>query len=573
MIQLNENALGLDTFLQACVRTRPLPDAVLAFLETDVVQRQYGYDLLLLSPNDVEAADGSGSNDIRNRVMLMRSNLTSFQERVDKAQSYLSVCASLGLPTPHTPLVDVVKPLNQLFKPSTKKMTMFFGSSSQVSSNTQRMSQTLTGAQTGSGRIGDMEDVLESELADDAEGPADLDNDVLIVAAADDDDEDMALSGADADVDGENADEEDTEVEEEMDIDGNLHGILRGRSSESSTEEDLKAVKSQHSVVSKLSAKTQPKRGGLIKSQNTKSKLASNSSSGASNQLPKKSSVSSMFGFMSVGSNPAPVPTENAVPSAPSRQANSLKSLSTEELALWPGQQLEELLQLLKYLQADKITHADVQAQGQHQKGYNHFQPASTNSDDYLSAYETLILSNSHKHHKPSTVTSTAAASAPISTGGSSSAHAVWLSQWRIRRTLFCTTAFIELCENLHMLRTIDLKTAKQHMTETQKLCFVLNLYNLMSVFGAIVLPWPSLSSSVGSQVGTVDAGGNSGVAARVQWQRNVKFAVGGSSSSSTCSLLQLEHCMLRTNLTTLDLPSFFMTEVRIILRVDIFCR
>jgi hypothetical protein len=115
---------------------------LLAFLETDVSNRQYGYDLLLM-PVESDAPEEEG--EPAPTVMLMRTNVTSFKERVDKAAAAMTMFSTLGVDTSAAPTTDnnatsgsgssgaatveVTKPLNQLYVPPTKK-AMIFGSSS-----------------------------------------------------------------------------------------------------------------------------------------------------------------------------------------------------------------------------------------------------------------------------------------------------------------------------------------------------------------------------------------------------------------------------------------------------------
>jgi hypothetical protein len=569
---------------------RPFPDCLLAFLETDVSNRQFGYDLLLM-PVESDAPEEEG--EPAPTVMLMRTNVTSFKERVDKAAAAMTMFSTLGVDTSAAPTTDnnatsgsgssgaatveVTKPLNQLYVPPTKK-AMIFGSSSAsklFGGKSRANAGTSAGAQDADGG-GDDVDVRLSH--DDNDVEADL----------------RMLSDDESDAD----DGEERRPGSMVIVVNNPDGDLHNTSNDTTGEEDAdledrdssgdelygSGVRSQHSLVSRLAADHEESKESAVSAHatranthvNSKHAVTSTSTSTSANSptrpKKKKTSVASMFGFKSsskekeagAGDKKKSSSSARATDSS-SSLVSSLKHFSAHELAEWPALQLRELLMMLHFLNVQAVgKRGQTQSQSQSQSGgagsggstavnahnkhmmTNYFVPGAASSDDYLSAYETLILSSSAK----CSAKQQAQASGSGSGSGaatSTNCHSLWLSQWRVRNALLSTTAFNEWAQGLHLLKTVDLKTARA-MNNDQKLSFCLNLYNLMSVFASIVLPWPRLLD----------------VAGRVNWQRNVKFAVGGTSSSCICSLLQLEHCILRSNLTNLELPSFFMTEVRI---------
>ena len=119
----------------------------------------------------------------------------------------------------------------------------------------------------------------------------------------------------------------------------------------------------------------------------------------------------------------------------------------------------------------------------------------------------------------------------------------IWLSQWRVRKAIVCTTAFLDITTSVCALKDFNIKDMRG-VTEEEKQVFLLNLFNLMSLHASILLPWP----------GTDDRAG------RFLWQRNVRYRLGGGF----INLLQLEHGLLRACSKSLDLPSFPSSDILI---------
>lgn len=149
-----------------------------------------------------------------------------------------------------------------------------------------------------------------------------------------------------------------------------------------------------------------------------------------------------------------------------------------------------------------------------------------------MTKYPPVALNSRTKHYETS----------DVGRSGASVADAgVWLTQWRVRQAMCCTTAFQEFTAAVHALKNINLKD-KRAISNDEKLSFWINLYNLLSLHAAILLPWPDSSDRAG----------------RVQWMKQAKYRVG----TATISLLQLEHGILRSKLASLELPSVPYSEV-----------
>ena len=426
---------------------------LLAFFESDISTRSCGYDLIMLPADD--ARDNLDEHE-SNRIILMKSNLTSFVERKDKAavleQSMLNISNTLR---------SDVKPLNICLK-STSKRIMFFGSSSRQSEIAAPNAATI-------GPDGEIEDV-DVRLSNDGE------DDVVVLVD-----------------DAKEQDENDDDIEDMQ-----------------TTRESLDERGSfEGSVVSS--------------SRNT-------TVGGRLDRVPtginrKTSKLPSMFNFMS----------SSSIPSAAS-------ATTPEQVLALSAAPLRELLELLKYVHADAISGAmscvtpTTAASATITNPFS-FQPGSTSSDDYLSHAESISLCSTWKVNKQVEGAGVSTAN-PANT---STPIGLWLSQWRIRRALLCTTAFVDWSESVANLKNLNLRTLRL-MSNEEKLCFCINLYNLICLHASILMPWPKLTDRLG----------------RIVWMKNARYQIG----SGTISLLQLEHCLLRANLCNVDLPTFLSTEV-----------
>lgn len=111
----------------------------------------------------------------------------------------------------------------------------------------------------------------------------------------------------------------------------------------------------------------------------------------------------------------------------------------------------------------------------------------------------------------------------------------VWLAQWRLRRAVASSTAFSEISIEVSNLKNLPVKQLKK-ASNAEKLSFLINLYNLISLHATILLPWPASSDTLG----------------RCRWQAQARYQVG-----DVClSLLQIEHALLRSRLVSRPLPT-----------------
>lgn len=111
----------------------------------------------------------------------------------------------------------------------------------------------------------------------------------------------------------------------------------------------------------------------------------------------------------------------------------------------------------------------------------------------------------------------------------------VWLSQWRLRRAVACTTAFAEICVEVSNLKSLPVKQLKK-AGEADKLAFLINLYNLISLHASVLMPWPHVDDLQG----------------RCRWQAQARYQVGDLQ----LSLLQIEYALLRTRLVSRPPPT-----------------
>lgn len=181
---------------------------------------------------------------------------------------------------------------------------------------------------------------------------------------------------------------------------------------------------------------------------------------------------------------------------------------STEQLLSLPGKALSELLQMLDALCCDRITTCS--------KSDLQFLP-----NQYFQIIDSQAKSQVSDSGLPSSETAS---------------KGLWISQWRIRNTLVGTSAFSEFGKMVSKLRNINLKEIKENLSDSFKMTFLLNLFNLISVHASILSIWPNVGDRSG----------------RVQWLNSSRYRVG----SSTLSLLQIEYGLLRARSKPLDLPS-----------------
>lgn len=111
----------------------------------------------------------------------------------------------------------------------------------------------------------------------------------------------------------------------------------------------------------------------------------------------------------------------------------------------------------------------------------------------------------------------------------------VWLAQWRLRRSIASTTAFSEICIEVSNLKSLPIKQLKK-AGDADKLSFLINLYNLISLHASIMLPWPHVDDIQG----------------RCRWQAQARYQIGDIQ----LSLLQIEYALLRTRLVSKPLPT-----------------
>lgn len=136
-------------------------------------------------------------------------------------------------------------------------------------------------------------------------------------------------------------------------------------------------------------------------------------------------------------------------------------------------------------------------------------------------------------------------------------------SQWRIRNIVASTTAFTDISLQLASFQHLNIRDFSNISGKVQTLCllidiilldlesarlsFLLNLYNLMSLHAAVLMPWPTFSNTTNRV--NLD---NEHRFDRVNWLKCVNYRLG----SQNISLLQLEFCLLRSRSKILDLPS-----------------
>ena len=118
----------------------------------------------------------------------------------------------------------------------------------------------------------------------------------------------------------------------------------------------------------------------------------------------------------------------------------------------------------------------------------------------------------------------------------SSFSSGVWISQFRVRNVLMASTAFHDICRQVEALKSLNMKDIDKNMSNDMKYCFLTNLYNLISLHAAVLLPWPAAQDACG----------------RAKWQSLAKYVV----SSTELSLLKLEHGILRAMSQKLLLPT-----------------
>ena len=111
----------------------------------------------------------------------------------------------------------------------------------------------------------------------------------------------------------------------------------------------------------------------------------------------------------------------------------------------------------------------------------------------------------------------------------------LWVSQWRLRRVIASTSAFADICKAVSQLKSLSVKQLKRS-SDSQKISFLINLYNLISLHATVLLPWPSVSDAPG----------------RCRWQSLARYQIGDIE----LSLLQIEYALLRSRLVSWPMPT-----------------
>jgi hypothetical protein len=75
----------------------------------------------------------------------------------------------------------------------------------------------------------------------------------------------------------------------------------------------------------------------------------------------------------------------------------------------------------------------------------------------------------------------------------------VWVNQYRMKEILICTTAFVDILSNTFNLKDMSFKDIKDNVSEKDKYTFLINIYNLMSLIGSVLCPWPAIDDKKGS--------------------------------------------------------------------------
>lgn len=237
---------------------------------------------------------------------------------------------------------------------------------------------------------------------------------------------------------------------------------------------------------------------------------------------------------------------------------------STEDLLLLPETMLVELMSLISFLQVDKWSQKDNES--------TIFGLRNSAENDFVSTYESMAFDNTLLVDDDSTLTSFLDRKDLFVVGGQeSSSHlsstlllevmqggsagvpdsatvdeqfpsGVWISQFRARNMLLLSTAFHDITRSVEALRGLSMKDVNKFLSNNEKLSFLLNLYNLMSLHASVLVHWPPAHDAIG----------------RVKWQHTVKYQF----SSSELSLLKLEHGIIRSMSQKLDVPTIAASEV-----------
>lgn len=183
-------------------------------------------------------------------------------------------------------------------------------------------------------------------------------------------------------------------------------------------------------------------------------------------------------------------------------------TMPLQKLLELPGILLDELVSLLKLINANNLF----------QVNENYLKETTCNlSSDFLPNRYTLLLNCRGKSHWNDGIL-----------------HYNWLSQYRIQAVLLPTTAFKDISRRIELLQQIPLKDLAS-VSETIRVAFLLNLYNLLSLHTSLLIPWPSTSNHH----------------QRLLWQSQyARYKVG----ANFLSLFQIEYGLLRGQKISLDM-------------------
>lgn len=427
---------------------------------------------------------GSSSSDLlpHTHFALVKTNVDSYTERKQRGSEAESHYAAHVLQAAAASPTFSVRPLNASAK-EPSMVTTFFGASSSSSSSSSSSGARKHRATTHQ-----------------------------LSAAA------VAYAEESPEVEGKSShgDESGSEVEEDEDDDSDIAAAERATSGAESMDERLSSNdRTRNSSDARTSLRRSEGGGG-----------GGAPSVAGSTAVPQKQSImSSLFSFSGSASTAAA-----AAAAAPQK-------ITQDQLLALPALALASLMDLLKFIHASELFEIPSNSTSSSSSSSAHI-PGSTSTPDCLSAQETVALNSVTKYIHPSNVTP---ATASINPANLASANGLWLSQWRLRKAVTSTTAFQELTALLASLKKLNVREIRK-LSNDEKLCFWVNLYNLMSLHASLLIPWPRLGDT----------------ASRMHWLKNARYEVG----PATISLLQVEFGILRSTLTCLDLPSMPSTEV-----------
>lgn len=261
------------------------------------------------------------------------------------------------------------------------------------------------------------------------------------------------------------------------------------------------------------------------------------------------------------------------------------QKLPVKDILKLPGVVLQELTQLIVFLQAEELharphaaEDADEKDRRNNTTGVEDFlRQDDVANPDFIDRRELIALDINAIYQLYTYEESANYVSAEPATFGSDSTSAleggVWISQFRLRNALLLTSAFHEICRKVEFLRQLNMKDLHKDLlqesctimwTNEQKTIFCVNLYNLLSLHASIMLPWPpaavhphesdaalatiALGSFDPSSLSVIDGvlcnlkSIQSCQRHRILWQMNAKYMIG----RHTLSLYQLEHAIIR---------------------------